>query len=426
MLKRVLTYAIVMLLDALVVNAQTTPSSILFGELPSFATAEEIHRDNALDVGVRVSSNFDDNALNDNRHKQSNLITAVEPHFSWTGLRPRAEWALDYSPGYSVSHQLPVYSSQSHHLSATFRWRPAKRLRVQLHNSFLESTNPFDRLRAGEPTAGSTGVDQPNSSFTAQARTRSEQAGLDFIYATSPHGIIGAKSSFFNVNYSEIKGSQLLGRASSITEQLFYSHHLTRRQWIGGEYSVQDLNAHNPRSSALVHSLFYTHSILLGSHMVFSLFGGPQYAAIREQSMAGRSVAVGGHWAGGATYSWNWNHNGVVAGFSRRISDGAGLMGIVRLSSAYAELRREITPRWSADVLVSYDRNKLLSATPNTLAYVSGAAGVTHTLARGISWEVRYWRVHDWAVGMGSGTGLADHNRFSTALQYDFQSRLGR
>ena len=425
MFKRALSYAIFVLLETAVLTAQTIPSS-LFTEFPALAVAPESHRDNAFDIGLRVSSNFDDNALNDNRNTQSNLLTAIEPHFSWTGLRPRGEWALNYSPGYAMSHQLPVYSSQSQHLDATFRWRPTKRFRVQFHNSFLESTNPFDRLRAVEPTASSTGVDQPNSSFTAQARTRSEQAGLDFLYATSPHGTIGAKSSFFNVNYSELKGSHLLGRASSITEQIFYSHHLTQHQWIGGEYSVQDLNAHNPRSQALVQSLFYTHSILLGPHMGLSWFGGPQYAAIREESVSARSVGGRGHWAGGATYSWNGNHNSLVAGFSRRISDGAGLTGIVRLSSAYAELRREITPRWSADVLLSYDHNKLLSATPSTLAYISGSAGLTHMLARGVSFEVRYWRVHDWTVGMLPGTSLADHNRISTALQYDFQSRLGR
>ena len=427
MLRRTLSYAIMALLNIAVLNAQTSPSSVLFGELPSFTSTGEIHRDNGFDIGVRVSNNFDDNALNDNRNKHSNLLTTVEPHFSWTGLRPRAEWALNYSPGYSVSHQLPVYSSQSHHLDATYHWRPAKRLRVQFHNNFLESANPFDRLRTGEPTVGSTGVDQPNSSFTAQARMRSEQAGLDFIYATSPHGIIGAKSSFFNVNYSEIKGLRLLGETTSLSEQIFYSHHLTRRQWVGGEYSLQDLNAHSPRSWAMVHSLFYTHSILLGANMVFSLFGGPQYTSIREQSLAGRSVVpVGGQWAGGATYTWNWNHNRVVAGVSRRISDGAGLTGIVRLSSAYAEVRREIAPRWDADVLLSYDHNRLLSATPNTLAYISGAAGLRHRLARGVSLEVRYWRVHDWVAGIGPAATLADHNRVSVALQYDFQSRISR
>ncbi len=336
-------------------NAQMS-SSILFGDLPSLLSTEETHKDNVFGIGVRVSNNFDDNALNDSRAKRANVLTIMEPHFQWSGSRSRAEWSLSYSPGYSLSHPLAVYSSQSQHFDASIQWKPLKRLKVQLQNNFLESTNPFDRLGLLETTPGATGIDQANISSATSARARSEQMALGLMYATSTHGVVGAKSSWFNVNYSGIGESQGLGSARSITEQLFYSHHLTRRQWVGLQYSLQDLNAHNPTSHALVHSLFYTHAVRLGPNMVFSWFAGPQHTAFRTDSVSAvtSSIHPRQHWAGGATYSWTWDHDSISAGFSRRITDGAGLTGIARLSTAYTELRHEITQRWSADMLVSY------------------------------------------------------------------------
>jgi len=415
------------LFGAIALCAQSMPPSLLPGEIPTPMNEEETHNSDVFTMGLGLSSNVDDNALNDNRNRVFNVLTIVEPHFGWTGSHPRTEWTVNYRPGYSISHQLPIYSSQSQRLDSTFQWRPARRLKLRVRDSFLRSTNPFDRLQSAEPAPGSTIINGPNSALLATARTSSEQAGLDLIYATGPHTVIGASGSFFDVSYKDLAASRILGRASSTAGQLFYNHHLSQRQWIGIDYNVQNLTAHSPDSRSLVQSIFATYSVLLAPHMVFAGFAGPEHSATRESVLSGATPVRGNeHWAGGATYSWSSNRSAFIGSFSRRISDGGGLAGLVRLSSARAQVRHEFVPRWTADLLLSYDRNKTLSAAGSTLSYVSGACGLTHSLSPDLSIDIHYWRVHESAAGLQSGLYLADHNRVSVSLFYDFKSRLGR
>jgi len=49
-----------------------------------------------LRLELHVANEFDDNALNDNRNKQPNLMTVVEPQVTWKLSRARVEWLLHY------------------------------------------------------------------------------------------------------------------------------------------------------------------------------------------------------------------------------------------------------------------------------------------------------------------------------------------
>src|SRR5579864_7382977 len=139
---RYLQTTLVLLFMMIPLHAQTGMPSALPDGLS--AATEETDRSNSVMMGLRVSSEFDDNALNDNRNKRPNLMTVIEPHVIWKRSRPRLEWTLGYSNGFATSYQLSAYSSQSHLLDAGLGVRPTRRLRVTLNNSFLKSTNPFD------------------------------------------------------------------------------------------------------------------------------------------------------------------------------------------------------------------------------------------------------------------------------------------
>lgn len=419
-------------------SAQMSGAPELPGEMSIPTSETRASKADWLITGIRISNDFDDNALDDNRNKQSNFVTVIEPHLGWNLSTPRLEWTLDYRPGFAMSHPLQTYDSRSQLLDTALRWRMTKRLEVRLRNSFLESKNPFDRLRQPELTSGFGILDRPNDSILlSTARRTSEQAGMDLTYALSPHTIIGASGSFFSVKYSSPSGmqspAQFLENTTSTNGHAFYSHHITRNTWIGLDYNVQKLGFRSGRSQALVQSVFYTNTVSLTRNMTVSFFAGPEHSASHDdfsmllQSPGLKSTSQSNwHWAGGATYNWSWARTSLAGSFYRKISDGGGVLGAARLSGATMEFRRQLTQPWSVDVQASYDKNKSLTETPGTLTYVSATGGVTRTLNQDMSLEFRYWRVHLSSNGVQVGNYLADHNRISISLAYDLKHPLGR
>ena len=387
-------------------------------------------RYDTLRLELHVANEFDDNALNDNRNKQPNLMTVVEPQVTWKLSRARVEWLLHYSNGFALSHQLPAYNSQSHSLDARLGFRQTKRLKFSLTNNFLKSTNPFDFFRPSGATPG-----QPNDFLlTATANRTSEQAGAEATYALSRHSSVGVDGSFSILRYGAATASQVpfqfLSNESSTGGGVFYLRHVSRRQWARVDYGVQRL-IFSGRSS-LVHNVFYTHTVALSSASMFSIFAGPERATsdlsgADRSSMGFLSVSpTTWHWAGGATYNRRTAGTHLAFGIYRKISSESGLLGAAWLSSATAEWHQRITQRWTADLAGAYDRNKTLESPRNDLSFIWAAAGVSHTLKQDISVEVKYWRVHQSTNVPGTGSLVADHNRVSISLGYDLKVRLNK
>ncbi len=431
-----LRYALVLLLGVISLSAQSSRPPGVPGEMPPSAVGEEASKNDVLVSGFRISSDFDDNALNDNHNKQSNVVTILEPRMGWRFSRPRVEWTLDYRPGFSVSHPLPAYNSRSQLLDTGVRFRLNKRLELRLRDTFLESKNPFDRLHQPEFMTGFGILDRPNDSILSPtARRSSEQAGLDLTYALGAHTIVGTSGSFFTVRYSAAAGGlqsrQVPENTTSANGHAFYSHHLTRRTWIGFDYNVQNLISRGSRSRSLIHTVFYNQTMSLTPNMRVSVFAGPQHSFTRAENsifIVGSETVSGSswHWAGGATYDWSGPRASLRASVFRKMSDGGGVLGPVQLSGATLEFRRQLTQRWTADLIASYDYNQALTGAPRTLSYVSAAGGMSRMLSQNLSLDFRYWRVRQVGSGILATGYSADHNRVSTSLAYDFKFPLGR
>lgn len=390
---------------------------------------------NILILGLRISSEFDDNALSDNRDKQLNVMTVVEPHLKWKGSHPRFDWLVDYGNGFSVSQQVPAYNSQSHLLDAAVQLRPSKRLRVVFKNSFFESKNPFDSFSAPASSSG-LGVVKPNDFLLASTTNKmSEQASTELTYDLGPHATVGASGSFLTARYRAVGASQLvqqsLGDENSTNGQFFYSHHWTRHQWAGFDYEIQEIDSRN--SSSLVHSVFYTHKISFSTAHVFSLFLGPERSSTQDlldsfqtNPNFNQLAMATWRWAGGATYTWTAVSTQLTVGFSRRINSGSGLPGAALVTSTTANLRRSITQRWTTDLAGGYDRNTALDATRNELSIAWAAGGFSRTLRQGMLLDLKYWRLYQSAGSAVAGNSLADHNRVSVSLEYDLKAHLPR
>lgn len=420
----------VILFGEIVLQAQTFTPPVLPGEIPTQVVHTEVTKQDAFVMGLRISSEFDDNAWNDNRNKQSNLLTVLEPHVGWTLFGSQMKWMVDYHPGFSIGRPLSIYDSRSQLLDTSLQVTLTKRMRARLHESLLQTKSVFDRLQESESTPGSSVLDRPNDSILTAARESSEQGGGDLTYALTSHTVVGASGAFYRVSYNSAINGRELGNASSIGAHAFYSHHLTRHNWMGLDYSAQTLVSRQPESRALVQSLLYTDTLLLRPDMSFSFYAGPQRLLTRGEPAFPEDIQARQHptwnWAGGANYIWSRTHTSLAVGVSRRISDGAGLQSIVQLSGANAEVRRQLARRWNSRLLVSGNCNKPLASGFAPLSYVSVAGGLARLLGQGLSLEFQYWRVHETSSGAQPGANLADHNRISMSLTYDLTGPLHR
>src|SRR5258708_211194 len=117
---------------------------------------------------------------------------------------------------------------------------------------------------------------------------------------------------------------QFLGDESSAGGRIFYSHHVSRRQWARVDYGAQRM-VFSGRSS-LVQNVFYTHTISLSSAATLSVFAGPERATSSLSSFVRSSVApisaspTTWHWAGGGTYNRRTAGTHLALGFYRKIS----------------------------------------------------------------------------------------------------------
>lgn len=179
------------------------------------------------------------------------------------------------------------------------------------------------------------------------------------------------------------------------------------------------------QQAELIQSLLYTDTLLLTPSMSVSFFGGRQHLLTRGASDSLFASASGPlsaqanwSWAGGTNYVWSSPRTSLTFGLSRRISDGAGLQGIVQLFSASVDVEHQLTKHWKGHSLVSDNHNTALVSSFTPLSYVSSAGGLPRALNQRLSVECQYWHVHERGSAGSLSSYLADHNHMSVSLTY--------
>src|ERR1700751_868485 len=205
MLRKLVTAATLLFLSEIALNPQTFTLPVLPGE--AVVRAKETDRTTFV-MGLRMSEEFDDNALNDNLSKQGSLVTVLEPHVRWTLSGSRTQWNLDYRPGFSKGYPVSAYDSRSQLFDTGLQVALTRRLRIRLRERLLRSTNVFDQLRQSELAAGSSVLDRPNNSVVAASRENNEQVSGDLIYALNRRTSFGASGAFYAVGYKSAVDDQ--------------------------------------------------------------------------------------------------------------------------------------------------------------------------------------------------------------------------
>jgi hypothetical protein len=418
--------------------AQRTQSQAFYlpGEAPILVPQAENASVNFTTMGLRISSDFDDNALNNQQNHQADFAVFIEPHLGWRVSRARVDWTADYTLGLARSQKIAAHDSLSHLLDSGFQVKLTKRLRLRVDETYLSSANPFDQLQALQSATGPGVHVVPSVAATVTpADLRTERSTVDIAYAVGAHSTMGVGGEFFIARYSlpspTLSSNQLLQDSSSATGRAYYLRQITRHQWSGLDYRVLKATFNSGRSWSMVQSLTYTHTIAVLRPMTVSFFVGP------ERSVAQTATGVFGssstvlsepplawHWSRGASGRWSGKRTTVGAMLSTEIDNG-GLLGAAQLTTSSTEISRQLARQWTARLLASYQHGNTLAGS-RRLNNSSVAACLTHSIRPGLSFEIQYWRMHMSGNASLPAGLLADHNRVSMSLVYEHSRALGQ
>ncbi len=406
------------------------------GEMPPVTTGSEFTPTNVIVGGVTVSGGYDDNLLNSVTNPQGGAEFYVTPSISFEQTRKRMFWTLSYSGGLGITQRFTDRNQLTQQLSGAVSYRVSPRLNVHFRQDWSVTTDPFARFGNNLFLPELGPLNQPNDTVPLPyARRSQKESSVIVSYVLSPHNIMGVSGSYYDQHFDNVvtatAGSQLI-QSSGGSGSFFLSHQFSPRESAGFEYNFLDLSF--SQGHAVTHSFLFTNQLSLTSRTKLVFFIGPEYVLLHDQVALNFAFFVihfnvnAQSWstAGGAVYSWTGNRTAAQVSLTREVSDGGGLSGAVRLTSASVSVRRRLTNRWTANVGAQYSDNRALDLSNSALSLhvASGDVGLSRQMGPNLALGFSYARLQQTGTALGQTFG--NHNRFQASLDYRFMRPLGR
>ena len=407
---------------------------VLGGRGPSMAFGAESERSNYLRGGLNVGAAYDDNALLTPTNGVGNVTYSVFPNISIEQTLPRIRWSLGYAAGLTVNQRLSDKNQGSHDLNFESLFRLSPHVNLRVAEDFSLTSGVFDGGTGAvvQPGAGgsNTGLITPLASKRASATV------VETNYQFALRDVVGASGSFYDLHYRAAPvGTQTLVDTRTASGSAFWLHRLFRQDWAGLSYGFERLTF-DPDGETRVHSFLVVNTLSVTSKFTISAFIGPEYSDNRGVAAVdpGAGVTQFSDWslAGGLEGGWQSKRTSLAAGYSKRVNDGGGVLGVVRLQSIHANFRRELFPGWAASFGVGYGQNRSLTlpvgGSPTSIDTTSFSASLERNIGRSLGLRMGYWR--DFQSQSGSSITSqnfdAHRNRYSVTLSYQWAKPLGR
>ena len=405
------------------------------GQGTSLALPRELERSNYLRAGINVSAGYDDNALLAPSGQIGNTTYSVFPNFAIDQSTSRMRWSLGYAAGLTVNQRLSNQNQGSHDL------RFDSEFRLSPHVSLRAAENFY--LTAGIFGAGAGSDFQPGSGIgngtliTPLANQRSSQTVVETSYHYARKAIVGASGSFYDLHFSDVStGVGTLADSRTAGGSAFWLRELFQGDWAGFSYLFRRIS-YDPNGETRVHTFALADTLRISKSYFVSGYIGPEYSDNQGVAATGPGAGQVTHFtdlgvSGGFEAGWQSARTSVTAAYSQQISDGAGILGAVRLRNVSAAIRREVVPKWTANLSLTYGNNQALTLASATTATSINTtilgASLGRNLGNGLGLQVGYF--HDFQDQSGSAAPLqnynADRNRFLVTLSYQWAKPLGR
>jgi len=312
----------------------------------------ELERSNYLRAGVNVGATYDDNPLLFSSGAVGNASVSIFPNLSIEQTSSRLRWKLAYAGGLTI-----IRGSRTRTRLAQpelrFQYRLSPHVNLRVAENFSLTTGYFGRGRRCGASGRTGGPEreldcslehakiQPDDgrdelSLCLERPDWSQWIVLRFAFHQPPCRRLGWNPVDDFADGSETRPGLPSGYTGSLAETGRAQATVLRGSALTAE------KARFTVFSGWIPSTYRPDSTLTG-------FIGPQYSENQGFLVAG-TAADNWSLAGGAEGGFRDQRTSVLAGYSRSISDGGGVLGAVRLQNVYGNFRRELVPGWAAAV----------------------------------------------------------------------------
>jgi hypothetical protein len=406
-----------------------TPPPVSGQAYPTSPESQE--RSNYLRAGVTFNPAYSDNTLGGLSSKPvSDVNYSVWPTIELDQTTPRLKSILTYAPGFTFYQRTTGRDEADQNATMDVEYRVTEHVTASVRDSFQKTSNVFNQpdLVSSGAVYGSS---QPPTTAVLPpiADQLRNSANAELTYQFSANGMVGGSGTFTNLHYpnqAEVPG---LYDSSSRGGSAFYSHRVSKNQYLGAQYQYSRILAFptGGQSQTETHTLFLFYTVYLKPTLSLSLSGGPQlYEATQPQLPASSSWAP----AATASLSWQGRRATFAAGYARTITSGGGLTGAFHSNNATVSAGWQIDRSWSIGVAGNYAiyRNAapfLLNADPGGHT-IFGTASLHHPIGQYFAAEAGYTRIHQSYSDVAVVSGTPDTNREYIAISYRFNRPLGR
>jgi hypothetical protein len=315
---------------------------------------------------------------------------------------------------------------------------------VSKHSSFsaqqnyILSTDPFQQFGTQAYTTTPGPIVSPNQSiFLSNLRRESSLSQAQYSYQLAARTTLGIAGNFDLEHFSENSGSansSTLINSRTASGQAYISRRLSARNQLGLEYAAQAMRFPIGKARTTTHSFLVFDDIKLTPNAKLSVYAGPEYSLTSNQVELGLGLFVviipvkanQWTWSGGTIYSWTRRRAAIALNYSRRVSNGGGLLGAVELNGGSADFSWKLTNRWSLKLDLAGADNQLLgvSAGQHELLTYSGSVGLGREILRNTFMNLFFQRLNQTGGILGLSTG--NHDIVGVSFQCRFAKPLGR
>jgi hypothetical protein len=413
------------------------PPPVSGQSFPTALASEE--RSNYLRGGVAFNAAYTDNLLGSVSAKPvSDASYSIWPNLEIDETTPRTTLVTSYAPGFTFYQRTSSRNEQDQNAAINFQYGLSPHVTFSARDSFQKSSDVFNQPNPGLGTV--SGGSQPaNLSVIAPVADRLSNTGnVGLAYQFAANAMIGGSGNFSNLHYPDQAEVPGLVDSSSQSGLGFYSARVAREHYIGASYQYQRLLSYPAGGQNLTQTdaFLFFYSFVPSTRFSMSLFGGPQYASVGPQFAASSAapLAASKSWnpAAGGSLNWQARRSSFAISYSHLVSGGGGLIGAVRLDSANASFRQQITKTLNASLTGGYSQNDLLAAASSAGGIsqnghtVSGTASLQQELGQHINLQLGYTRLHQDYSGVAVLAATPNTNREFASLSYQFSRPLGR
>jgi len=394
----------------------------------SFASEE---RTNFLRGGVTFNTAYSDNVLGATSITPvSDTSYSVWPTIALDETTSRLHAVANYAPGFTFYQHTSAYNQADQNLSLDVRYRLTPHVTISVQDSFQKSSDLFNQPDQAILGSVSGSTENGNQSIIAPLADRlSNNGGGAISYQFSANAMVGASGTFTNLHYPNPSQVPGLFDAASRSGSAFYSYRLSHRHYVGVTYQYQELLSYPlaGTNQTQTHGAFVFYSYHPSLAFSISLFGGPQYYSEGAEFLGTNQPLLPGSqaWtpAAGASMNWQGWRTAATLSYSHTVSSGGGLVGAVRLDSANASIRQQLTRNLSASVAAFYGNNGVLALSSLGGHSISGSAAVQRQIGEHVRLQAGYTRLHE---DYNFIVAQPDTNREWISISYQFARPLGR